>query len=137
MADSIKHATQGTSLTQTEYESGSGSHTFSIEQHTASDTLTKEETGSVHSNLGAGDAVTLTLPQDAAAGCLFFFTIMVAQELRIDPGAAGAIYYSGGKMTDDEYLTANAIAESIMMVADGNGDWIALFETGTWAEETP
>ena len=135
MADGIKHATQGTSLTKAEYESGSGSHTFSIEHHTAGDTLTKEETGSVHTNLGAGGAVTMILPQDAAAGCLFWFGVMAAQELRIDPGAAGAIYINGAKQTDDMYITADDEGESVMLVADGNGDWVSLFTTGTWTVE--
>jgi len=62
--------------------------------------------------------------------------VMVAQELRIDPGAAGAIYINGAKQTDDMYITANAINESVMLVADGNGDWVALFTTGTWTVET-
>jgi hypothetical protein len=135
MANSIAHASVGTTLTQAEYESGSGSHVFSIEAHTAGDTLTKEETGSIHTNRGAGAAVTLTLPQDATAGCLFWFAVMTAQELRIDPGAAGAIYINGAKQTDNHYITADDEGESVMLVCDGNGDWASLFATGTWGVE--
>lgn len=132
MAESIKHVTVGASMAQSEYESGSGSHVFSIEHHTADDTLAKEETGSFHTNLGEDSAVTLTLPQDATAGCMFFFAVMYADELRVDPGAAGAIYIGGAKQADDAYITANDEGESVMLVADGNGDWVALFTQGTW-----
>lgn len=106
-----------------------------IEHHTADDTLTQAESGSVHTNLGEDGAMTLTLPQDAEAGCNFHFAVMTAQELRIDPGAAGAIYIAGAKQTDNKYITANDEGESIMLVADGNGDWISLYETGTWGVE--
>jgi len=106
-----------------------------IEHHTASDTLTRAETGSIHTNLGAGGAVALTLPQDAVAGDWFQFVVMAAFELRIDPGAAGAVYISGAKQTDNKYVWADDEGESVMLVADGNGDWIALFATGVWGVE--
>jgi len=107
-----------------------------IEHHTASDTLLKEESNSVHTNLGASGAITLTLPQDAFTGCSYSFVVMAAQELRVDPGAAGAIYISGAKQTDNKYITANDEAESVELIADGNGDWIALFMIGTWGVES-
>lgn len=109
--------------------------TMDYEAHTAADTLTKEESGSVHTNLGAAGAVTLTLPQDAAAGCHFKFGVMASQELRIDPGAAGAIYINGAKQADDKYIWADDEGESIELVADGNGDWVALFAVGVWGIE--
>lgn len=136
MANPILHTTVGTSMSQAEFEAVV--HNFSIEHHTADDTLTVGETGSIHTNLGEDGAMTLTLPQDATAGCLFFFVVMTAQELRIDPGAAGKILGCLALTpVDDEYITANAVGESLMLVADGNGDWITLFATGTWTEQTP
>jgi len=107
----------------------------SIEHHTADDTLTAAESGSVHTNLGEDGAMTLTLPQDAIVGDWFHFAVMTAQELRIDPGAAGAIYISGAKQTDNKYIWADDEGESVMLVADGNGDWVALFATGVWGVE--
>ena len=107
-----------------------------VEHHTAIDTLTKAETGSVHTNLGATGAITITLPQDATSGCQFDFVVMAAQELRIDPGAAGAIYINGAKQTDDYYISADDEGESVKLVADGNGDWVSLYTTGTWTVET-
>lgn len=106
-----------------------------IEHHTASDTLTKEESNSVHTNLGATAAVTLTLPQDAPIGCNFTFVVMAAYALRIDPGAAGAVYIGGAKQTDDKYVWADDEAESVELIADGNGDWIAVGTVGTWGVE--
>lgn len=106
-----------------------------LEHHTADDTLTRAESGSVHTNLGEDGAMTLTLPQDATVGCVFDFVVMTAQELRVDPGAAGAIYINGAKQTDDKYITANDEAESVRLVADGNGDWVAISTVGTWGVE--
>ena len=137
MANSLAHVSVGASMTQAEYEATTGSHILAIEHHTADDTLTTAETMSVHTNLGEDGAVTLTLPQDAAAGCCFWFAVMYADELRIDPGAAGAIYINGAKQTDNMYISADDEGESVMLVCDGNGDWIALFATGTWTVETP
>jgi len=57
---------------------------------------------------------------------------MAAQQLQIDPGAAGAIYINGAKQADDAYIWADDEAESVKLVADGNGDWIAISPVGTW-----
>jgi len=110
---------------------------MTIEHHTSDDTLARAESGSVHTNLGEDSEMTLTLPQDAIAGDCFYFVVMTAQELRIDPGAAGGIYINGAKQTDNLYIVADDEGESVMLIADGNGDWIALFATGTWSVETP
>lgn len=103
-----------------------------VEHHSADDTLQIGEWGSVHSNLGAGGTITLTLPQNAQSGHWFKFVVMTAEVLRIDPSAAGAIYVGGDKQTDDNYIWADDEGESILLVADGNGDWAGLFATGVW-----
>ncbi len=111
-----------------------------LEHHTTADTLTFGESGSIHTNLGGAAApVTLTLPQTGAdgtvaslAGVYYLFALVAANELRLDPGAAGAIYLDGAKQTDDKYLTATDECDSVMIVGDGNGDWIASFRIGTW-----
>ena len=108
-----------------------------IEAHTSGDTLTKAESGSIHTNLGASATVTLILPQDAVAGTVFTFVVMAAYELRIDPGAAGGIYINGALQTDNMYISADDEAESVMLVCDGNGDWVAIGAVGTWTVETP
>jgi len=108
-----------------------------ITHHTASATLLATKSGSVHTNLGAGEAIKLTLPQDARVGCWFQFVVMAAHELQVDPGAAGALYIGGAKQTDNLYVGADDEGESLTFVADGNGDWIALYAVGTWTVETP
>ena len=104
-----------------------------IEAHAADDTLTVVESGSVHSNLGAAGAVTLTLPASASEGTMFTFAVQVAQELRVDPGVA-AIRDSSGQ-TADKYKSADAIGECLTVIADSNGDWVTVSKNGTWTEE--
>ncbi len=99
---------------------------------TSPNTFTEYHAGGVYSNLGASDAVVVNLPQTVTAGVAFEFVVMVAQQFRIDPGAAGAIYINGAKQADDAYIWADAIGESVKLVADGNGDWIAVGTVGTW-----
>lgn len=108
---------------------------YFVTHNTASRDLRYRETGSVQTNLGAGDTVTLTLPQNADKGIWFQFVVGAAQELRIDPGARGAIYIGGAKQTDNLYITADDEAESVTLVADGNGDWLAFNVVGTWGVE--
>jgi len=104
-----------------------------IEAHSADDTLTAVESGSIHSNLGASGTVTLTLPSSAAEGTIFTFTVQTAQELRIDPGTA-TIRDDSGQVAD-KYKYANSIGCSLTIAADFNGDWVTVAKNGTWTEE--
>lgn len=113
------------------YEAGGIKKT--IESHTTDDTLTAAESGSIHSNLGATGAVTLTLPASASAGTVFGFAVQAAEELRIDPSAATIRDDSG--QTAGKYKSADAIGECLTLVADGNGDWAVIAKSGTWIEE--
>jgi len=110
--------------------------TVVLEHHTADDTLTAEESGSTHTNLGASGAVKLTLPQVAGKGVRFRFSVMAAQELRITPGAAGAIYINGAKQADNKYIAADDEGECVELTSDGNGDWISGPINGTWTVES-
>ncbi|MBW8038512.1 MAG: hypothetical protein FVQ85_00770 [Planctomycetes bacterium] len=114
------------------YEAGGVKKT--IESHTADDTLTVEESSSVHTNLGAAATVTLTLPASAPVGTTFTFAVQAVQELRVDPGAATIRDDSG--QTAGKYKSADAIGECVMVVADSNGDWVTIAKYGTWTEET-
>ena len=106
-----------------------------IEHHTADYILSQFESGHiVHTNLGAGAAVTLTLPQTVRAGFVCRFAVMAGQELRVDPGGAGAIYFNGAKQTDDYYIQSSTIGDCATFIADGNGDWVSCV-SGTWAVE--
>jgi len=113
------------------YEAGGIKRT--IEAHTGDDTLAEAESGSIHSNLGATGAITLTLPTAASAGTVFTFAVQAAQELRIDPGTAAIRDDSG--QTADKYKSADAVGECMTVVADSNGDWATIAKTGTWTEE--
>lgn len=104
-----------------------------IEAHTAADTLKENESGSIHSNLGATGAITITLPASASKGTHYYFAVQAAQELRVDPGTATIRDDSG--QTADKYKSANAIGECIHIIADANGDWETISKHGTWTEE--
>jgi len=104
-----------------------------IEAHTSNDTLTESESGSVHTNLGATGTITLTLPATAAAGTTFTFAVQSAQQLRVDPGSSTIRDNSG--QTPDKYKWADAVGESLTLVADANGDWVTIAKNGTWSEE--
>ena len=104
-----------------------------IEAHTAADTLTAAESGSVHTNLGASGTVTLTLPGSAEAGTIFSFSIQAAQELRIDPGSATIRDDSG--QTEGKYKACSTIGACLTLIADSNGDWETIAKSGTWSEE--
>lgn len=104
-----------------------------IEVHTANDTLTEVESGSIHSNLGATGVVTLTLPGSASGGTTFTFVVQASQQFCIDPGVATIRDNSG--FTPDKYKWANTIGECITLVADANGDWVTIAKNGIWAEE--
>lgn len=107
--------------------------TNTVEDHTADDTLTEYETGSIHSNLDATGAITLTLPTVTRSGVKFTFAVQVAQELRIDPAAATILDDSG--QTEDKYKTANAIGECLQIISNSSGDWYVIGKSGTWTEE--
>jgi len=113
------------------YEAGGVKKT--IEAHTSDDTLTVEESGSVHTNLGATGIITLTLPASAPEGAIFTFAVQAAQELRVDPGSATIRDDSG--QTVGKYKAADAIGECLILIADSNSDWATIAKHGTWTEE--
>jgi hypothetical protein len=113
---------------------GAGGFKKTVEAHTEDDTLTESESGSVHTNLGATATVTLTLPSSATAGTVYHFAVQAAQELRIDPGLVTIRDDSG--QTAGKYKSADAIGESLSIVADTNGDWTTIAKNGSWTEET-
>ena len=104
-----------------------------IEAHTSDDTLTESESGSVHTNLGATGTITFTLPASATVGTKFTFAVQSAQQLRVDPGTATIRDNSG--QTPDKYKWADAVGESLTLVADANGDWVTIAKNGTWSEQ--
>jgi predicted RecA/RadA family phage recombinase len=101
-----------------------------IYHYTAGATLTAGMTGTTHTNLGASGAITFVLPQSPAAGTLLKFVCMADQALRVAPGAAGGIYVAGAKQVDNKYVSMTDIGDFIHLIADGNGDWVAVASIG-------
>ncbi len=112
---------------------GGGAGFYPVEDHTANDTLTEAESGSVHTNRGASGTITLTLPASASEGTMFTFCVQAVGQLRVDPGTATIRDDCG--QTADKYKWADAIGECLQLVADSSGDWITLAKRGTWSEE--
>lgn len=101
-----------------------------LEHHSSNFTLTAAKSGTVHTNLGAGGAITATLPLNPPAGTAFQFVCMADQELRLAPGTAGGIYIKGAKQADNKYVSVTDIGDFVHLIADGNGDWVAAASIG-------
>lgn len=107
-----------------------------VEAHTADDTLTEAESGSVHTTVGASGTVVFTLPA-AVVGLQYYFRVGAAQELRIDPDGTETIALpsTGVQGAAGKYLTANADGETVHIVCDKAGQWSVYGFTGTWTAE--
>ncbi len=101
-----------------------------IWHHAANFTLLAAQSGTVHTNLGASGVVTATLPQSPPAGTTFQFVCMADQPLRLEPGAAGGIYIKGAKQADNKYVSVTDIGDFVHLIADRNGDWVAVASIG-------
>jgi len=107
------------------------------EAHTADDTLTVAESGSIHTTVGATGTVTFTLPA-AVVGLEYFFQVGAAQELRIDPDGTETIALpsTGVQGAAGKYLTANAAGETVHILCTTAGEWSVFGFTGTWTAES-
>lgn len=107
-----------------------------LEAHTAGDTLLAAESGSIHTNTGAGATITIVLPA-ATVGLEFYFFVGAAQELRIDPNTTQTISLpsSGVAGGAGKYLVADAVGESLHLMCCIAGSWAVMGFTGTWTAE--
>ena len=94
------------------------------------------ESGSVQTNAGAAGAAAWVLP-DAAAGLNYTFIVMAAQEMQVTPAAGDKICIAGVCGDAAEYWSADAVGESLTLVAVDGTNWVATSYTGTWTQETP
>jgi hypothetical protein len=94
------------------------------------------ESGTVLTNAGAGAPAAHTLPA-AVAGLNYCFVVMAAQELRPTPAADDVINIAGVAGDAAEYWTANAVGETLCLVAVDGTNWVATSYTGTWTQQTP
>lgn len=99
-------------------------------------TLAATESGTVQTNAGAVGSAAWTLPE-AAAGLTYTFIVGAAQELRITPDAGDKINHAGTAAANGEYYWADAIGESVTIVAIDSSTWVVTAQTGTWSEQTP
>jgi len=98
--------------------------------------ITVAMSGGILTNLGASGSYAWTLPE-AAAGLTYTFVVMAAQELRVTPDAGDKINHAGTAAANGEYYWADAVGESVTIVAIDSATWVVLSQTGTWSEQTP
>ena len=98
--------------------------------------IAASESGTVLTNAGSNGADAWTLPS-AAIGLEYIFVVMAAQEMRITPAGGDVINIDGTAADAAEYWTANAVGETLHLVAVDTTNWIAISFTGTWTQETP
>lgn len=117
-------------------QSLNGRAPIAVEHHTTGWTLTAAECGTLHTNKGAGGAIVAQLPAASAAnlGLRYRFAVLAAQELRIEPDGSDQISLpsNGVPETAGDYITANAIAETVELVVVDAGLWAAFGPVGTW-----
>lgn len=108
------------------------------EDHTAGDTLTTAESGSMHTNVGAGGAIELELPA-ATVGLEFYFYVIDSENLQIQPasGESIALPSDGVQGTADKYLVASSAGEWLHLFCQTAGEWEAVAWGGTWTAEAP
>lgn len=114
---------------------GRGLVTMAIK--TADYTVLTTENGCGFTNTGASAARVFTLPA-ATPGLHYWFSVGVAQELRIDPDGTETISLpsSGVPGAAGKYLTADAIGESVHLMCFNAGNWACVGYTGTWTAES-
>jgi len=105
--------------------------TLSAEDHTANDTLTAAESGSVHTNKGAGGAIELTLPT-AAAGLTFTFVVAAAQFLRVNAASGDTARYLSDVSASAGYFRSNNIGDQLTVTAINDTEWIVTSLDGTF-----
>jgi hypothetical protein len=102
--------------------------------HTANDTIEMSECYSVHTNSGAGGAITLTLDDDIVAGHPdITFVVKAAQNLIIDPEANSSIRPLN--TSNGQYIVSNEIGARITLRRISSTIWYVLNSVGTWTNE--
>lgn len=114
-------------------QSLNGSQPIGTQHHTVADTLKAGECGTLHTNKGASGAIALTLPP-AVAGLHFYFAVLAAQELQIEPhtGEVISLPSTGVPEAANDYIKADALRETVHLMCVEDGAWAVMGYTGTW-----
>ena len=97
--------------------------------------LTAANVGMLITNASAGGAMAYVLPEASTCiGGTFYFAVMAAQALRVDPydGTDQILLLTG---TAGDYYWADAIGETLTIKAVAADAWVVMHSTGTWTEE--
>lgn len=97
--------------------------------------LRRHESGTLVTNKGATGQVIVTLPPGengtpTKGGEEFRFRVMEAQNLRIVPHEDSAIILDDSSGDAGAPIELDDVGQEITLVADDNGDWIALANAG-------
>lgn len=92
--------------------------------------------GAIISNFASGSAAMFNLPA-ALVGMEFYFYVLAAVELRINPDGTETIGLpsSGVQQAAGKYITADAIGEYVHVICAKAGQWETLDYRGTWTVE--
>ena len=92
--------------------------------------------GAIVSNFASSSAAVFNLPA-ALVGMEFYFYVLAAVELRINPDGTETIGLpsSGVQQAGGKYITADAIGEYVHVICAKAGQWATLDYRGTWGVE--
>jgi len=120
--------------------SENGNQSIQVEAKTAAYTVVAEtDQGKWFTNVGAGGAITISLPA-ATVGQRYCFLVGAAQELRIDPNGTETIGLPETSVQGaaGKYLVADAIGEFVELTCVIAGTWTPTRGTpanGKWTAE--
>lgn len=105
-----------------------------VEAHTGDDTLTVAESGSLHTNSGAGGTVVLTLPAATGSGVWFDFAVLATQTLTLEPNDADdQIYLNAAVSTANTgTVSVGTIGRTLRIVDFAANKWIGTAQVGAW-----
>lgn len=106
-----------------------------VTNHVANANLTFGLTGSVHTNLGATEAVTLDLPSNADKGVNFVFIVAAAQDLVIAPPVDHQLIVNGAVQDAGKTIKADDEGERAEVIYLGDKKWVVTV-IGTWTVES-
>lgn len=103
---------------------------------TANYNLTRLDSGSLVTNVGAAGAVVINLPEFPEVGDVYHFTLGAAQGLTVDLVNTSHKFIIGGAVqAANKNISADDEAESVSVVYVGGNQWLCRHVVGTWTVE--